>query len=171
MKSFTYATVAVLALFLPSIALAAEQDSGQGTADRASLEKELAQRMSNSRLNGFYTVEGQQGPPQQDEYRLSKFQKSEGDKWLIQARIEYGKKVINVPLELPILWAGDTPVITLTEVTIPGLGTYSARVMIHGDRYAGTWAAGENHRGFLWGHIEKAPEETEAGHHEAPAQK
>ena len=36
-------------------------------------------------------------------------------------------------------WAGKTPVITLDNVTIPGLGTFSSRVVIDGALYAGTW--------------------------------
>ena len=166
MKAHVYFAVTMLALFVSSDALAVEEASGQAGPNRAALEKDLAQRMNNARLSGYYTIDGQQGPPQQDEYRMGKFEKGEGDKWLVQARIAYGKRVINVPLEIPIFWAGDAPVITLKEFTIPGLGTYSARVMIDGDRYSGTWSAGENHGGFLWGHIEKVAEETPASHRE-----
>jgi hypothetical protein len=38
-----------------------------------------------------------------------------------------------------VKWAGKTPVITLDNVTIPGLGTFSSRVVIDGPLYAGTW--------------------------------
>jgi hypothetical protein len=118
------------------------------------LEKELAERLSNARMVGFYMIEGQNGPPQQDSYTLGKVQKSEGDKWLFQARIEFNKKMLNVPLEIPIYWADQTPIITVTNFSIPGMGTYTARVMIHDDHYAGTWSS-PRHGGFLWGRIEK----------------
>lgn len=36
-------------------------------------------------------------------------------------------------------WLGDTPMITMTEVPLPPLGTFTARVFFYGDRYAGTW--------------------------------
>ena len=51
------------------------------------------------------------------------------------------------------LAAGDTPVITLTHVVVPGLGTFTSRVMVYGDRYAGTWQH-DKVGGHLWGHIE-----------------
>lgn len=135
----------------------AQQAPAGAEPDRATLEKNFAETMNNSRLTGFYTVEGQQGPPQQDQYTLQKVQKAEGDKWLFIAHIEYGKKMVNLPLEIPVLWAGDTPVISVTDFTIPGMGTYTARVMIHGDHYAGTWSAGPDHNGYLWGRIEHSP--------------
>jgi hypothetical protein len=39
------------------------------------------------------------------------------------------------------------------------MGTYTARVMIYRDRYAGTWSGG-NHEGQLWGRIERADATT-----------
>lgn len=59
-----------------------------------------------------------------------------------------------MPLALPIKWAGDTPVITVTKVAFPGLGTYSARVLFSEDSYAGTWS-GSTHGGEMWGKIVK----------------
>ena len=124
---------------------------GEG-ADRATLEKQLAERLNNARMTGFYSIEGQEGPPQPDQYTLGKVQKSEGDKWLFTADLQYGKKSMKVPLEIPVLWAGDTPVISVTNLAIPGMGTYTARVMIYGDAYAGTWSS-PRHGGYLWGRI------------------
>ncbi|MCA9175246.1 MAG: hypothetical protein KDB14_12245, partial [Planctomycetales bacterium] len=40
------------------------------------------------------------------------------------------------------IWSGDTPVITLTDFTIPTLGTFSCRVLIYNGKYAGTWTHG-----------------------------
>lgn len=141
-----------------------EHKTSEATPDRAKLEQELSQRLSNSRLIGFYSIAGQEGPPQQDSYTLGKVEKAQGDKWHIAARIEYGKHVLNVPLELPIYWADQTPVITVNEFTFPGLGTYTARVMIHGDHYAGIWSS-PTHGGYLWGRIQPAePTPPNANH-------
>jgi hypothetical protein len=57
-------------------------------------------------------------------------------------------------LPLNVKWAGDTPVITLTDFTIPGLGPCGARVVIHNDKYAGTWTHG-NASGHMFGVIKK----------------
>jgi hypothetical protein len=71
------------------------------------------------------------------------------------ARIKYGDVDQEVPMDLKVLWSGRTPVITLDNFWIPGMGTFGARVLIHSDRYAGTWqhdAVG----GHLFGKIQAA---------------
>jgi len=69
-----------------------------------------------------------------------------------------------VPLPLEVKWSGDTPVITLTNFTIPALGTFTSRVLIYNGKYAGTWTHGKV-GGHLFGTIEKMDEEKakEAG--------
>ena len=62
-----------------------------------------------------------------------------GDIWLFRTRLKYNDREIPVPIPLSVKWAGDTPVITLTDLAIPGVGTYSARVVLYRDQYAGTW--------------------------------
>jgi hypothetical protein len=42
----------------------------------------------------------------------------------------------------------------MKDLNIPGLGTFSAHVVIDGDKYAGTWAHGKV-GGHLYGTIEK----------------
>ena len=59
-----------------------------------------------------------------------------------------------VPIAIKVLWAGDTPVMTLDDFTIPGIGTFSARVLFHGDRYVGTWQHGDV-GGAMWGRVQK----------------
>jgi hypothetical protein len=79
----------------------------------------------------------------------------QGEQWAIQARIKYGEQDVPIPLVLPIRWASDTPVISVDEMAFPGLGTYTARVMIYRDHYAGFWT-GKGHGGHLFGVIERA---------------
>ena len=55
-------------------------------------------------------------------------------------------------MPLPIKWAGDTPVISMDKLSIPGLGTFSAHVVIDDDKYAGTWKHGKA-GGHLFGNI------------------
>jgi hypothetical protein len=60
---------------------------------------------------------------------------------------------VKLPVPLEVFWAGDTPVITLTHAAVPGMGTFTSRVMIYGDRYAGTWQH-DKFGGHMWGKIE-----------------
>ena len=91
-----------------------------------------------------------------DRYEIDKAEKIEGHRWLITARIKYGKHDVKVPVPLEVYWAGDTPVITVTNVTVPGMGTFVARVLVYSDRYAGTWQH-DKFGGHMWGMIERTP--------------
>jgi hypothetical protein len=95
--------------------------------------------------------------PKEEEYTITSALKlPEPDLWLLKARIKYGETDKVVPIPLEIKWAGDTPIITLTNLAIPGLGTFTSRVIIYEGRYAGTWQHGDV-GGHLFGRIEKLP--------------
>jgi hypothetical protein len=85
---------------------------------------------------------------------LGKVHKLKNGLWSFETHIQYGDHDVKVALALQIKWAGDTPVITLDKVLVPGLGTFDARVLVHGDEYAGTWSGGD-HGGHLFGTITK----------------
>ncbi|MCO6458700.1 MAG: hypothetical protein J5I93_25620 [Pirellulaceae bacterium] len=128
--------------------------------DQATLFKQLEETLSGANLVGHFTVLGKEGPPRSEQYTIQSARKipDRGDYWLITARIKYGDKDVTVPMPLEIKWAGDTPMITLTNFEIPGLGTFSSRVVIHDGKYAGTWTHGDV-GGHLFGTIEKAKAE------------
>ena len=65
-------------------------------------------------------------------------------------------------MPLQVQWAGTTPVITLTNVLIPGLGTFSSRVVIYKNKYAGTWTHGDV-GGHLFGTIGPNTDANPAG--------
>ena len=108
---------------------------------------------------GHYTTSGQKegAQPKAERYELAKVTKSKGDYWLFQAGIHYGNHNVTLPLPLRVVWAGDTPVITVDNVGVPGSGTYSARVLIYKDTYAGSWTGGD-HGGLMNGVITRAKE-------------
>ena len=62
---------------------------------------------------------------------------------------------------LNVLWAGDTPVITVDKKSFASLGTYTARVLFYDNKYVGTWD-GANHGGTLFGKIVKADAKDKA---------
>ena len=125
--------------------------------DQAELDKQFEKTMSGATLIGRFTLEGRGDrgrEPREERYHINKVTKMQGDYWMFVARVQYGTKDVTVPMMLQVKWAGDTPVITLTDLAIPGLGTYTARVMIFRDHYAGYWSGGD-HGGNLWGRIER----------------
>lgn len=122
----------------------------------ATLEKQFRESMSGATLVGSYTIDGKadERSVQKERYTLSSVSKLPSGLWLFTARIEYGEKDVTLPIPLRVEWAGDTPVITLTDQKIPGLGTFTARVMIYRGRYAGTWQH-DDVGGCLFGVVEK----------------
>jgi len=109
--------------------------------DEAARFAAFTKAMTNVKLVGRFTIAGDDDKdPIRDEYTISSVAKvGEADLWIVSARIRYGSVDLTVPVPVEVKWAGKTPVITLDKVTIPGLGTFSSRVVIDGPLYAGTW--------------------------------
>lgn len=124
--------------------------------DQAALEKKFAEDLSGVVFAGSYSTlrQGKEAPVEMERYTITRVAKAKDDYWVFSTRIQYGKRDVTIPLTLQVKWAGDTPMITLTDLTIPGLGTFTSRVLIYEDRYAGTWQHGKT-GGHLWGRIEK----------------
>ena len=112
------------------------------SSNTAVLEENFRQSLSGSTLVGHFTVEGQKDL-REEKYAITNVSKIPGGRWLFQVRIQYGNRDLTLPLPLNVKWAEDTPVITLTDLSIPGLGTYTARVLVYRDQYAGTWSGGD----------------------------
>ena len=115
-------------------------------------EKKFQEMMSGVTLVGHSTRANKEGVGGEERYVIDKVSKLAGDTWVIQARIKYGSHDLPMPVPVTIKWAGDTPVITLTDLAIPGLGTYTARVLLYRGQYAGTWSA-KDHGGEMFGKI------------------
>jgi hypothetical protein len=130
--------------------------TGMGAAvDPASLgdlERAFTERMRNVSMVGYFTVAGREEPrTTPDRYDISSVEKVGDDQWRFNARI--GEHDVTLPVTVTMRWIGDTPIIMLTDLTIPTLGTFSVRLLFYGDRYAGTWQHGDT-GGHMYGRIE-----------------
>ncbi len=115
-------------------------DASNEDARNEDREQRLAAYLSGAKFVGNFTIDGKDVGSKAEEYTISKCEKlPKPDLYRMTARIKYGDTDSEVPLEIKILWSGRTPVITLDSFWIPGMGTFGARVLIHADRYAGTW--------------------------------
>ena len=123
------------------------------------MEREFQQSLNGATLIGHFVVTGEKLPSKlnPEKYSILGVKKVKPNHWEFRARIEYGKHDITIPLTLPVYWAGDTPVITLDKIPVPGLGKFTARVIIYQDHYAGTWDGGD-HGGLMFGRIERESE-------------
>jgi len=150
--------IAFASTLIASFAVADEPAKKDGAAmpSRDELIKKLEQDLTNVKLIGRFTVTGREDrEPRAEEYTITSAMKlPDGDMWLVKARVKYGDKDVTAPIPLEIKWAGDTPVIALTDLAIPGLGTFTSRVVIYDGKYAGTWQHGKI-GGSLFGKLEK----------------
>ena len=127
-------------------------------ADEKARFAKFEKNMSGVKLVGQFTVDGG-GKQAKEEYTILKVKKlPANDLWLFTARVKYGKTDLTLPMPIPVKWAGDTPVISMDKLKIPLLGTFSAQVVLDGNRYAGTWQHGKV-GGHLFGSIEKVEKE------------
>lgn len=110
--------------------------------------------MTKATLTGRWCMikDGKLGPEKEDKYTILSVTKIGGDYWTINARIQYGKQDITAPIPVVVKWAGDTPVIIVDDFGLPGSGSYSARLLIYENTYAGTWTGGD-HGGLMNGVI------------------
>ncbi len=132
--------------------------------ENAALEKQFKELLTDAVFVGRWCLvkDGAMGEEQDEKYTIHGASKVGGEVWLIHARVQYGRRDLVVPIPVKVKWAGDTPIISITDLGIPGLGTYTARVVVYGGTYAGTWSGG-NHAGLLHGIIRKleaVPEEN-----------
>lgn len=113
-------------------------------------------RLTNTKLVGQFTVSGAKDQKvREEEYTITRVEKlKKGDWWEIESRIKYGKHDVTVPMKMEVKWAGETPVITVNRLLVPGLGTFDARVLLRQGKYSGTWAHDEV-GGHLFGKIVK----------------
>lgn len=155
-RAARYSLALALVFGLSALSLAADEK----TPSQAELEKQFSERMANTVMVGKFTIDGKDNDPKTERYEITSVTKTKGDYWTFLARVKYGKIDTKVPITVKVLWAGDTPMVSLTDLTIPGMGTFTARVIFYEDRYAGTWQHGKV-GGHMFGRIEKAKTEKE----------
>ncbi len=156
---FCISVMAAIGLVISPKTFAADASSEKPKPSQADLEATFKATLTKATLTGRWCsintpAEGHPklGPEKEDKYTIVGVSKGEGDSWLIRARIQYGKVDLVAPIPVQVKWAGDTPVIIVDNIAIPGGGSYSARLLIYEKTYAGTWSGGD-HRGLMNGLI------------------
>lgn len=145
------------------VAVALAGASQVRAAELSELEKGFVEKMTGAVMVGKFTIADQEidPGPKPDKYTITKVEKRDDGQWLFVARVEYEKGSYPVALKIPVEWAGKTPVISVTDMEIPliGAGVFNARVLIDGNRYAGTWSH-DKVGGHMFGNIEKPAAES-----------
>jgi hypothetical protein len=123
------------------------------TVELSPQEREFQESMTNVVLEGQSTRDGKEGVSP-DRYNIVKVAKTGEDLWTFYVQTTYQGHEMTMPLPIAVKWAGDTPVITVTDKGFPGMGTYTARVVVYRGHYAGTWS-GKDGGGKVFGRVMK----------------
>jgi hypothetical protein len=119
------------------------------------VERQFTERMRDVTMIGSFTVAGREDRvPRSDRYDISSVEKVGDDLWRFTAGMQCCGVKGAIPIVVPMRWNGDTPMIMMTDTSLPGLGTFTVRLFFYGDRYAGTWQHGAV-GGSMSGRIEK----------------
>lgn len=156
-RTFRRLALAVPAVLIAGAGLLLAAADAPVEPTRAERDEAFKRLVTNVRLAGNFTLDGDEPAKlRQEEYLITGAVKlGDGDLWALTSRIRYGDVDITVPVPVQVIWAGKTPVITVDGVSIPGLGTFSARVLLDQTRYAGTWSH-DAKGGHLFGVIRPA---------------
>jgi hypothetical protein len=118
------------------------------------LERQFVEKMNGAALVGRFTIRGREDrAATADRYDLYGVDKVGPDQWRFNAKI--GENGVTLPIVVTMKFLDDTPVIMMTGATIPGMGTFTARVLFYGDDYAGTWSHDGRGGGHMFGRIER----------------
>ena len=153
MRTWLLVTLTAFMLTFHCDATMAQEAEKLDAATKARYEK-FTNLLTGAKFKGSFTLDDKPlNELQEEEYDIEKVEKMpDADLWSIKARIKYGKKDFTVPVPIYVKWAGETPVLTMDKITLPGFGTFSARVVLHVDKYAGTWQH-DDKGGHLFGRI------------------
>ena len=129
-------------------------DAAVEPASLTDLERQFTEQMRNVTLRGSFTIDGREGTPREDRYDIDSVEKVGDDLWRFNAGMSCCGVNGTIPMVIPMRFIGDTPVIMMTDTSIPGVGTFTVRLFFYGDRYAGSWQHGKV-GGLMSGRIEK----------------
>ena len=138
---------------LSALILVSSAQQPAPSVEMTPVEKEFQQMLNNVILVGFFTV-GDRPELHDDRYVIESVTKVKDGLWRFAARVQYNKKDMPVAINVPVFFAGDTPVLSLTRQAVEGLGTYDTRLVIYKGGYAGTWGGGAG-GGKMFGNIVK----------------
>jgi hypothetical protein len=124
---------------------------GKVATPQEQLDAQLSAMLTGAALVGQSTTWKKAGVSGEERYSIDGMTKLTGKTWLLRTRMKLGETEVPLPVPVTIEWAGDTPMIQLTDVAMPG-GPYSARVLLYKDQYAGTWL-GPGRGGQVFGRI------------------
>ncbi len=141
--------------------IAAPATDSKPKLSQEELEAKFKAMLTKATLSGRWAPirNGTLGEEKEDKYGIVSVGKVNGDSWVVNAKMKYGGREFVAPFPVKVRWAGDTAVLIVDNLQMPGgQNSYSARVMFFDNTYAGTWSGG-GHGGMLSGLITQEKED------------
>lgn len=166
-RLFSCFFVLLFAVCSTPVSARGDAETSEPTAEQ---EKQFSEKLSDTTLTGRFTFDDKMNAlPKPERYEIKKVSKAVGNLWTFMVRIKYGKTDVTLPVTVPVVWADGTPMVSLKNATIPGMGGgFSAHVIFEGNRYAGTWQHNSK-GGHMFGTITKTSELKEDASEKAEA--
>ncbi len=151
-------TLSLAILFLGSVSLFAQDKPADPPPPPPmnAYEIEFQKSMENVILEGSFTSDDSPDI-HKDKYTIDSITKGKDNLWKVAARIQYNGKDVKFAMNVPLQWAGDTPMIHMTNFGVPMMGAFTVRLLIYKNEYAGTWRGTGKHGGIMFGKISKQP--------------
>jgi len=92
-----------------------------------------------------------------DKYKILSVVKRDAVNWTVNAKMKYGEKELILPVPVKMKFDGDVAILMVDDLGIPDGGTYTARLLIFGRTYSGTWKD-QRGGGMLYGTISNEAE-------------
>ena len=105
-------------------------------------EASFTARMQDVALVGAFTRSDENSPPTPERYVVKSVEKVGPDLWRFNSVMNCCGFEGSLPVTIPMQFINGTPTIVMDGTHIPGLGTFSVRLLFDGDSYAGTWRHG-----------------------------
>ena len=117
-------------------------------------EQQFIEKLRGAALVGRFTLSGlEDHAAAPDRYDIYSVDKVGEDLWRFNAKI--GESGVTLPVVVTMRFVDDTPLIMMTDATIPGMGTFNVRVFFYAHEYAGTWEHVGRGGGHMFGRIER----------------
>jgi hypothetical protein len=120
-----------------------------------STERQFQESLTGVALDGYSLIDDSRDL-HEDHYVIDRVSKVAESTWKFDVKIKVDDRDAKVTIPIPVMFAGDTPVISLTNFVVPGFGKFTARIVLFNGGYAGTWTNGKT-SGKLFGKINKNP--------------
>lgn len=150
--------VASLAIGLNPVVAQDEKPKAE-TPSQEVLEAKFQKLLSNAVLSGRWSPIDSAGlgpEKKEDKYEIVSASKIKDDQWVVNAKMRYGKNEMVLPIKVQVKWSGDTPVLIVSNLSMGGDKSYSARVLFHDGTYAGSWNSSTGYGGVIYGTVERA---------------